>query len=461
MHGGDIVNQENGAQEAQVNLNNLKNRARAFAGAFLGMVSPLLLAIVLKKTYLKGNWFPLIFPFLAIVTLEIGLVPFLCVTISELFPAYVSERLIIASKVMVFVSNILLTFLGCGVLLFIHKSAWFSWSVVSACFLVAVIIVIMNVYFCYWNSWNGGDDKPSAGVEGSGGGNPSPAGAEGRGGGDPASNAKNDYARKLEHLLEFSAGITAMMFLVLGSLVLEGLLRSTQLPNQAPAPAPSEGSTTTKQPGTFLAATLFISFCTSAFATFLMNVWTIPLAVLSDRYVARLNIALSALAAAVVLLVTMERMQIIAWLTLLPPLLVCVLSCCGGNDVTRGRRDEAAAGGDEETGRKDGTAGGDNNVEEETKPAPLELTKVTFTGFLAVAVPGITTAAPGSANNAFVFCAATTVLLGLLWRLLTHEKPQFPAWRRAANHSSLFAQLFLICAGIAFGVMAVNTPSTN
>lgn len=259
-----------------------------------------------------------------------------------------------------------------------------------------------------------------------------------------------------------------MMFLVLGSVVLEGLLRSTQLP-QPPAPVTSEGLTI-KEPGTLLAAILFVSFLTSAFAASLMNVWTIPLVVLTGAHVRGLNITLATLAALVVFLITWEGLQLAAWLTLLPPVILLLLlltSCnCGDDDskmqtqgIEKGKEKEKEKETELEAGPPP-PGGQTQQQDEETKPAPLELTKVTFTGFLAVAVPGISSASPGTANKVCVFFAAATILLGIFWRLLTtHDNAPSPAVRRAASLSSFFAHAFFFCAGITFGVMAVNAPN--
>nr|CAB3477129.1 unnamed protein product [Digitaria exilis] len=410
----------------------LKNRARTFTGAFVGIVSPVLLAIVLKKTTLKniGNYqgtrmlensidfIEVIFPVLAAVTLPIGIMPFLCVMISEacaILPdcvVYLPERLLKASKVVVFLSNILLIFLGSGVLVFIHRNACFGWR------------------------------------------------------GDSNAGCSEEYHTELEHSLEFSAGITAMMFLVLGSVVLEGLLKSTQL-SQPTAPAPSEGPTI-REPGTFLAATLFVSFLTSAIAASLMNVWTIPLAVLTGSHVRGLNITLATLAALVVFLIAWEGLELVAWLTLLLPvilllMLLLIKSCNRVDDSSTPQGEEKGNEKKEEKELEAGPqppGGQTQQQDEETKPAPLELTKVTLTGLLAVAVPGITSASPGIANKLCVFFAASTIPLGILWRLLTtHDNAPSPAVRRAASLSSFFAHAFFFCAGITFGVIAVNVPS--
>jgi len=96
------------------------------------------------------------------------------------------------------------------------------------------------------------------------------------------------------------------------------------------------------------------------------------------------------------------------------------------------------------------------DLPEDQKPAPLELTKLAFTGFLAVAMPSVTNASVGIPSIFFVLFTATTVLLGLLWRLLTHEAKPSEAVLKAANHASFFAHTFISFAGVAFWVMAVS-----
>ncbi|WVZ71215.1 hypothetical protein U9M48_019829, partial [Paspalum notatum var. saurae] len=481
-------------------IHKLKKRARAFTGAFVGMVSPVLLAIVLKKTKLKGvgkyqgtrvlegfvNSVQGVFLHLAAVTLQMGMMPFLCAMISEgcatflsRHHTYIAKRVLTASKMAVFFSNILLMFLGCSVLVVIHtKNAWFSLLVVCVCFMVAAFAILLHIGCCFWwYRYRSPDQKNNAA-----GGN----------------DANKDYHSKLDHLLEFSAGITAMMFMVLESVVLEGLLRSSQLPPPLP-PAPAPVTMTTKETGTFLAASLLVSFFTSAFAALLMNVWTIPLVVLTGTCVLGFNIALAILATVVVILVTWEELQLIAFGTLLPPFLVLLRLLArftvksiknngkeeveasvprpGGQTVQPPPRPEetnttappdAQTQGQQEQQQQPPTAPPDAPTkgqleptpdEEETKPAPLELTKVTFTGFLAVAVPGVTTASPGIANTVFVGCAAASVLSGILWRLLTHAEAPSQDVREAVNLSSFSALACLFCAGIAFWVMAANAPN--
>jgi hypothetical protein len=232
------------------------------------MISPVLLAIVLKKVNLTGagkyqgirmlevlvGLVQTMFPDLAAVTLLMGILPFLCVMASEacdILPplTYVVPRLKAATKVLLFVANVLLMLLGCGILLLFHKNVLlvltFCSTMVIGVMVVNIIIFVIG-YCC-----------------------------------DPGT-AEDDTAEnhsELEHLLEFSAGVTVMMFLVLECVVLEGLLRNTHQGQavflgaaQPPAPTPS-----TAQQGqeTFLGGTLLISFVTTAFGVSLMNVWTV------------------------------------------------------------------------------------------------------------------------------------------------------------------------------------------
>lgn len=385
------------------------------------MLSPVLLAIVLKKTDVKkgvhshelirmveafDDLFEGSFPHLAALTLQLGMSPFLCVLISKAFDSssYICKRFLAFSKFLVVFSNILLMILGCVVLYFITRNAWFSWLIVSACIIVAAVAICSSCW-CWWYN-QAGNNEP-----------------------------EDDYHNKLEHSVEFSACIAGMMFLVLASVVLEGLLRNTQF-SQPAAPTPSEDPLTNGL-RTSLAAALFLSFLTSAFAAFLMNVWTIPLVVVTGAWVSGFNIALAVLAVLVVILITWEGLQIAAWLTLVLPCILALYLLCADKETQAA---EAAAG---------------------AKPVPLELTKATFTGLLAVAVavPGVTSASPGIWKKIFVFCTAATVPLGLFWRLLTHKTKASTAVDKAVDLCSLLAQAFLFCAGFAFWVMAGSAPN--
>ncbi|PAN30769.1 hypothetical protein PAHAL_5G348400 [Panicum hallii] len=351
--------------------------------------------------------------------------------ISEPCASYIAPRLLAASKVLVFVSNILLMVLGCGILLLIHKAAWL---VLSLCSIMAISVIAFHIIsWCCCVNNVGGTEEDDEG-----------------------------YHSKLEHLLELAAGITVMMFLVLEVVALEGLLRNSQqgqagLLPQPPAPAPSEGPTAKGQE-TFLGGTLLISFIFSTVGAFLMNVWTTPHVcsnndvfflkdldiagnqnvVSTTAFVRVLSIILQALPiTVVVILITLDVLphawKPAVWLPVFPPFIVLLVllarDICGGTQP---------------------------DLPEDQKPAPLELTKLAFTGFLAVAMPSVTNASVGTPAILFVLFTATTVLLGLLWRFLTHEAKPSEAVLKAANHASFFAHTFISFAGVAFWVMAVS-----
>ncbi|CAO2203447.1 unnamed protein product [Urochloa humidicola] len=459
------TSEKNSRQVLPIDTDKLKGRVRAFTGAFVVMISPVLLGIVLKKVNLVAagkyqgirrlevffNFVQGSFAHLAAATLQMGTLPFLCVMISEacasLAPLrYVAPRLLIASKVLVFISNISLMILGCGILLLIHKKAWL---VLSLCSIMVIVVIVVHIIWfrhrCCVNNIGG-----------------------------TTQDDEDKYHSRLEHLLELSAGITVMMFLVLECVALEGLLRNSQgqagfLP-QALAPAPSDGLISKGQE-TFLGATLIISFFTSASGVLLMNVWTTPLVVsnsvvLTAAFVRGLNFCLQALPiAVVVILITLDVLPHawkyeLVWIPVFPTFTVFLVWLARRSIPQKQRNQEVGQAG-AVVGRPASSASSDSDKAqqpeepEDQKPAPLELTKVAFTGFLAVAVPNVTNASAGIPCILFVLFTAAAVLLGLSWRLLTHEAKS-EAVLKAANHASFCAHLFISLAGGAFWVMAVN-----
>lgn len=69
-------------------------------------------------------------------------------------------------------------------------------------------------------------------------------------------------------------------------------------------------------------------------------------------------------------------------------------------------------------------AGGSNDDDDgvqKSKPASLELTKVTFTRFLAVSVATISSGSPNKWTDWFLLFAAGAIVSGLAWRLLTRQ----------------------------------------
>uniref|UniRef100_A0A0E0C1I7 Uncharacterized protein n=1 Tax=Oryza meridionalis TaxID=40149 RepID=A0A0E0C1I7_9ORYZ len=84
----------------------------------------------------------------------------------------------------------------------------------------------------------------------------------------------------------------------------------------------------------------------------------------------------------------------------------------------------------------------------ETKAAPLELTKATFTAFLLVAIPSFGDSSIHGYTHAFIFLTAAALVSGLLLRLLTHRTVYPPSVVRAAKVASFLAHLCLAAAGV-------------
>lgn len=91
------------------------------------------------------------------------------------------------------------------------------------------------------------------------------------------------------------------------------------------------------------------------------------------------------------------------------------------------------------------------------KPASLELTKVTFTGFLTVSVPAFSSSSISGYAHGFILLTAAAVISGLGWRLLTHRMVPSRAMVAAANVASLCAHLCVAAAVIPFATMAVKS----
>jgi hypothetical protein len=90
---------------------------------------------------------------------------------------------------------------------------------------------------------------------------------------------------------------------------------------------------------------------------------------------------------------------------------------------------------------------------EEHKPASLELSKVTFTGFLAVSIPSISNGSLDSGTECFLHLAASAIVSGLIWRLLTHYKSHTTI-TAVANVASFYTHLCVAIATFPFTIMA-------
>lgn len=207
----------------------MKKRVRAFTEGVVMMVCPVLLAVALKKVDMKseGNGFVRgsISP-LAALTLEAGLLPFLCLCLclSNLLTDGLSVLLFRASKLLVHLCALLLMALAYGILLLI--------SMKNRPYLtVLVLLVPFTLWRCYWSVRNSQDQDAMV-----------YQGCDGR----------------LEISVDFSAAVTTLLFLGLEGLALEGQNSAHQGLERV------------------LAASLGFTFVTCALGAFIMLLGTVP-----------------------------------------------------------------------------------------------------------------------------------------------------------------------------------------
>ncbi|XBI23418.1 hypothetical protein VPH35_051978 [Triticum aestivum] len=105
---------------------------------------------------------------------------------------------------------------------------------------------------------------------------------------------------------------------------------------------------------------------------------------------------------------------------------------------------------------------GNTQDEQESRPASLELTKATFTGFLAVSVSAISNASPSKLTRFFLLLSSMAIGFGLSWRLLSQINIRSGLAgcvssahvASAAKLASFCAHLCIVIATVLFVVMA-------
>ncbi|EEC66749.1 hypothetical protein OsI_33119 [Oryza sativa Indica Group] len=192
----------------------LMNRSRAFAEAVVIMVCPVLLAVALKKVDLKSQErsraVPIFMLVMAALTLAFGTVPFLALSLSKRFSDHRWRLPAKATTWLAPSSCACLVGLACWIIHLILSARWaYAFPAMGAVF--GLCIVIHSVRYC-------------------------------RAGGDPANlvhpGELTDRKRrealqkamegKLDESLEFLAGVTALLFLGLEGLALEGQINGGQ-----------------------------------------------------------------------------------------------------------------------------------------------------------------------------------------------------------------------------------------
>uniref|UniRef100_A0A453GJL5 Uncharacterized protein n=2 Tax=Aegilops tauschii subsp. strangulata TaxID=200361 RepID=A0A453GJL5_AEGTS len=101
---------------------------------------------------------------------------------------------------------------------------------------------------------------------------------------------------------------------------------------------------------------------------------------------------------------------------------------------------------------------GQQQWNEEVKPASLDLTKVTFIGFLGISVHILSnsTQSIDRVQFSFIFLTAVAVNTGLGWRLFTHEKKPLVARFKAGSVASWCARVCIAASIIPFAWMTLT-----
>ncbi|KAM3399631.1 hypothetical protein ACQJBY_004816 [Aegilops geniculata] len=376
----------------RVFIEKLKNRVRLVTEGAVVMVCPVLLAASLNKVQLttsKGHGFVRgsISP-LSALTLVAGLLSFLCLCICLSF-GRVTERvahiLFVGSKCLVHLCALLLMLLALGILLLVDQKHVYY-----------VPVPVVSICIILWRCWmmyrydHGRDAEMYTG----------------------------DEQGRLETSVDFSAAVTALLFLGLEGLALEGQSRSAQKLH---------------------AASLVLCFVACLLGVLFMLLATVPPMITDARqgktactHIEAMNMFLAGFFALNVFLITwppLGELACLVWIQLLVSLLAWVYENLTAT---------------EEHTKKDVT------------PATMELTKVIFAGFLAVSVPAVSNKSVSGCTSAFVLITGTAVITGLLWRVLTHWTPAGSSMIKAINFACFCTHLYVCAATIPFAFMAYN-----
>uniref|UniRef100_A0A0D9Y820 Uncharacterized protein n=1 Tax=Oryza glumipatula TaxID=40148 RepID=A0A0D9Y820_9ORYZ len=378
----------------------LMKRSRAFAEAVVIMVCPVLLAIALHAVDLKsaehGAAIPIAMLVMAAITMISGTFPFLALCFSKRFVANGAWRLpTTATNCLAPFSCACLIVLACWIIRLIVSERWANVFPAIGGVLV-LCILIRTVIYCRARI-------------------------------DPVDDAEFDA--RLENSLEFLAGVTALLFLGLEGLALEGHSNGGQGGQQQ-----------------HLALPLGVSFLACVFGVSLMLIEMIPplpgaadngdgdgYAFLMSNYTVIFDFAMAFAVSAVMWSIMHAIMELRALLLLLPLFLILLV-----------RAYDVAVGADT------GTGGGGGGGKDE-KPASMELTKVAFTGFMAVSIPAVKTGSLCGSTDWFLIFAASAIISGFAWRLLTHAK-----MGTTANFASFCTHFCIAIATVPFTVMAVK-----
>ncbi|KAL6615350.1 hypothetical protein ACP70R_037620 [Stipagrostis hirtigluma subsp. patula] len=420
------------------------NRSRAFAEGVVIMVCPVLLAIALNKVDLKskeqGRAVPIAMLMVAAVTLVTGICPFLVCCFSKCrgFSNGSSSSPHTVTKLLAPLSSMCLVALACWIIRLIlsDNRAYPAMGIVFGLCIFARTVS----YFCARNA------QPSN------------------------TTASGEYCSKLENSLDFSAGVAALLFIGLEGLALEGQINSD------------------KGIQHHLTKPMGASFFACLVGVCLMLVETIPPLTnhsLISNLTGIFDIITTFAVCLVMLFIMLSFMKLRALILLTTPFLILMMHAfhvaIGENNRSSNSSDsnttpaetsitmpnegntqatDIATGSNSDRVEEYGVAisvVGSIKRREEYKPASLEVTKATFTGFLAVSIPSISSGSVNKSTECFMHLAAAAIVSGLTWRLLTHVQSE--NIRKTANVASFVTHLCVVIASVPFTLMAVNALS--
>lgn len=397
------------------------------------MACPVLLAVVLNKVDVKskGNGLARRISPIAASSLWLCLLPFLFLNMSAVLAGLLerfSDGLFRVSKVLVHFCAIVQMILAYLILLLITMEA-------KLFFVFLVPFIMFILWRCYWCSQNDKDH-------------------------DQRVYNRNCHI-KLEDSLDFSATVTAMLFLALEGMALEG---QASIGQQVGLNSRS-------------ATALYLGFATCVMAAVIMLLGAIPPLIEDDdrqrtnmcSFFDALCLVLAAFVTLVVFTIVVMALPeevaatvvAVPWLVML---LVYAIYWCRHelNPQNPPQPNQTETQPDSDTKPNQTVLDANVGVGELDKPASLELTKITFTGFLAVSITSLGNGSGypvrGHTTDAFIVLTAAAVIWGLLWRLLTHRNnlPKLPV-DASAKIACFFTHLFVAAAVIPFVLMAQKT----
>ncbi|KAK3164330.1 hypothetical protein QOZ80_1AG0016130 [Eleusine coracana subsp. coracana] len=394
------------------------NRYRAFAEGVVVMVCPVLLAIALDKVNLKneehGSVIPIIMLVIAAITLVTGIFPCLICHLSSGSPH-------IVTKCLAPLSSMCLVALACWIirLIMLH-----NWSFPAFGFVFGLCIVIRTAMYC----------RGCAEAENTAEPQPQPA----------ALIAAKEYCITLENSVDFLAGITALLFVGLEGLALEGQI-SRDRPTQDHLTKP-----------------MGASFFACVFGILFMVLETAP-PLITDHEVVKLtklfDVLMTCAISLVIFFITDALSKIPALLVFAPTFLILMVLAFHHtftNNAPAPPPLPTVTNNPPTPASSPAVTNNDTNGES-NKPASLELMKVIFTGFLAVSITSISKDSHNKGTHWFILLAAAAIVSGLVWRLLTHHKSD--SFKKTASVASFCTHLLTVMAAIPFTIMAGNALS--